>query len=66
MVDVAFLDFSRGFDPVPHSILLEKLSSCGMSRFIVHWVKNWLNSRASRAAVNGPASGWLVFLRVQF
>ncbi|KAK4807079.1 hypothetical protein QYF61_018420 [Mycteria americana] len=47
-VDVAFLDFSEAFDTVPHSILLDKLSNCGMSGFMVHWVKNWLNGRAQR------------------
>jgi len=45
-VDVLFLDFSRAFDTVLHSILLDKLSSCGMSRFMVCWVKNWLKGRA--------------------
>jgi len=33
---------------------------------MVCWLKNWLNSRAQRVAVNGAASDWqLVFLRAQ-
>ncbi|KAK4810895.1 hypothetical protein QYF61_013303 [Mycteria americana] len=57
-VDVVFLDFSKAFDTVPHSILLDKLSSCEMSRFMVHWVKNWLKGRAQRVIANGATSGW--------
>jgi len=29
-----------------------------MSRFLLHWVKNWLNRRAQRVVVNGARSGW--------
>ncbi|KAK4807145.1 hypothetical protein QYF61_018486 [Mycteria americana] len=43
---------------IPHSILLDKLSNCEMSRFTAHWVKNWLNGRAQRVVVNGATSGW--------
>jgi len=35
-----------------------KWSSCGMSRFMVHWVKNWLQGRAQRVLVNGATSVW--------
>ena len=44
-VDVVFLDFSKALGTVPHSILLDKLSSCGRSGFMVHWVKNQLKRR---------------------
>ncbi|KAK4827179.1 hypothetical protein QYF61_015141 [Mycteria americana] len=56
VVDVVFLDFSKAFDTVPHSILLDKLSNCGMSGFTVCWVKNWLKGRAQRAvgSILGP------------
>ncbi|KAK4823652.1 hypothetical protein QYF61_005004 [Mycteria americana] len=59
VVDVVFLDFSKAFDTVPDSILLDKLSNCGTSRFTVHWVKNWLKGRAQRVVVNVATSGWL-------
>lgn len=38
MVDVVFLDFTKTFDTVPHRILLDKLSNCCMSGFMVHWM----------------------------
>ncbi|KAK4824957.1 hypothetical protein QYF61_021645 [Mycteria americana] len=53
VVDVLFLDFSKAFDTVAHSILLDKLSNSGMSGFTVGWVKNWLKGRAQRVVVNG-------------
>jgi len=57
-VDVVFLDFSKALDTVLHSILLDKLSNCEMSRFMVHWVKNWLKGRAQRVLVNWATSAW--------
>ena len=58
MVDVVFLEFRKAFDPVSHSILLDKLSSWEMSRYTVCWVKNWLKGTAQRVPVNGATSGW--------
>ncbi|KAK4831434.1 hypothetical protein QYF61_017565 [Mycteria americana] len=58
VMDVVLLDFRKAFDAVPHSILLEKLSSCGMSGFTVHWLKNRLKGRAQRVVVDGTTSGW--------
>lgn len=42
VVDV-FIDFSEAFDTVPHGILLDKLSSCVMGRFVMCWVIIWLS-----------------------
>jgi len=42
-VDVIYLDFSKAFDTVPHSILLEKLAVHGLDGCSLHWIKNWLN-----------------------
>ena len=58
VVDGVFLAFSKAFDSVPHSILLDKLSNCGMSRYTACWVKNCLKGRAQGVVVNEAASGW--------
>jgi len=42
-VDVVYLDFSKAFDTVPHSILLEKPAVHGLDGCALHWIKNWLN-----------------------
>ncbi|KAK4816387.1 hypothetical protein QYF61_016704 [Mycteria americana] len=57
-VDVVYLDFSKAFDTVSHSILLEKLAAHGLDRCTLRWVKNWLDGRAQRVVVNGVYSSW--------
>jgi len=57
-VDVIYLDFSKDFDTVPHSILLEKLGAHGLDGCTLHWIKNWLNGCAQRMVVNGVKSSW--------
>jgi len=39
-VDVIFLDFSKAFNTVFHSILLDKMSSIPVEKYIARWVKN--------------------------
>jgi len=58
-VGVVYLDFSRAFDTVPHSILLEILAAHGLDGCTLHWIKNWLNGRAQRVVVNGVKSSCL-------
>ncbi|KAK4818170.1 hypothetical protein QYF61_007612 [Mycteria americana] len=57
-VDVVYLDFSKAFDTVFHSILLEKLAAHGLDGCTLRWVKNWLDGRAQRVVVNGVYSTW--------
>ncbi|KAK4821235.1 hypothetical protein QYF61_016534 [Mycteria americana] len=47
-VGVVYLDFSKAFDTISHSILLEKLAAHGLDRCTLRWVKNWLDGRAQR------------------
>ncbi|GAB0182819.1 mitochondrial enolase superfamily member 1 [Grus japonensis] len=56
--DVIFLDFSKAFDTVSHSILLDKMSSIQLDKNIVRWVSNWLTGQAQTAMVNGVTSCW--------
>ncbi|KAK4832496.1 hypothetical protein QYF61_023543 [Mycteria americana] len=57
-VDVVYLDFSKAFDTVSHSILLENLAAHGLDGCALRWVKNWLDGRAQRVVVNGVYSSW--------
>ena len=47
-VNVVYLDFSKAFDTVSHSILLEKLAAHGLDGCTLRWVKNWLDGQAQR------------------
>uniref|UniRef100_A0A8B9BSL0 Reverse transcriptase domain-containing protein n=1 Tax=Anser brachyrhynchus TaxID=132585 RepID=A0A8B9BSL0_9AVES len=57
-VDVIYLDFSKAFDNVSHSILLKKPAARGLDWRTLCWVKNWLDGRAQRVVVNGVKSSW--------
>ncbi|KAJ7410587.1 RNA-directed DNA polymerase from mobile element jockey-like protein [Willisornis vidua] len=57
-VDVVYLDFSKAFDTVSRSILLEKLVAHGLDRSTLCWVKSWQDGQAQRVLVNGAASSW--------
>ncbi|RMC21468.1 hypothetical protein DUI87_02334 [Hirundo rustica rustica] len=57
-VDVVYLDFSKAFDTVSHSILLDKLAARVLDRSTLCWVRNWLDGQAQRVVANGAASSW--------
>ncbi|KAK4824932.1 hypothetical protein QYF61_021552 [Mycteria americana] len=57
-VDIVYLDFSKAFDMVSHSILLEKLAAHGLDGRTLCWVKNWMDGQAQRVVVNGVKSSW--------
>ena len=55
---VVYLDFSKAFESVSHSIHLEKLAACGQDRYIFCWVNNWLEAWAQRVVVHGVKFSW--------
>ncbi|XP_074998798.1 TBC1 domain family member 7 isoform X1 [Calonectris borealis] len=57
-LDVVYLDFSKAFDSISHSILLEKLAAHGLDGCTLCWVKDWLDGWAQRVVVNGVKSSW--------
>ena len=57
-VDVVYLDFSKAFDTVSHRLLLGKLAACGLDRYTLLWIRNWLEGCAQWVVVNGVKSSW--------
>ena len=51
-----FLDFSKAFDTVNHSILLQKLSCYGITGICNQWFASYLNSRKQYVVFNNQSS----------
>ncbi|CAM4486392.1 unnamed protein product [Caretta caretta] len=59
-VDVLFLDFSKAFDTVSHSILASKLKKYELNEWTIRWIESWLDCRAQRVEISGSMSWQLV------
>ncbi|CAM5147566.1 unnamed protein product [Eretmochelys imbricata] len=57
-VDMLFLDYSKAFDTVSHSILASKLKKYGLDEWTIRWIESWLDHRAQRVVINGSMSSW--------
>ena len=57
-VDIAYLDFSKAFDSVPHQRLIQKLASYGFSGKLLLWLRGFLSNRYQRVILNGSFSSW--------
>ena len=44
-VDVAYLDFKKAFDPVPHKRLIDKMKGYGVEGNLLDWVTDFLKDR---------------------
>ena len=55
-VDAIILDFSKAFDTVCHSKLLQKLNLLGLPPQIINWIKHWLTGRHQTVKVLGSTS----------
>ena len=55
-VDVIYLDFSKAFDRVDHTILLHKLKKNGIVGKTLAWIKSFLTGRLQRVSVNSCLS----------
>ena len=55
-VDVAYLDFRKAFDSVPHRRLIQKLNDLGVRGPLLRWIEAFLTGRTQQVAVNGKQS----------
>ena len=55
-IDIAILDFSKAFDVVPHTRLLNKLQFYGISSEVCNWIREFLSGRKQRIMVDGVFS----------
>ena len=54
--DLILFDFSKAFDVVNHTILLQKLSCLGISGTLLQWIQNFLVQRTMSVSVSGITS----------
>jgi hypothetical protein len=58
-VDVAFLDFRKAFDTVPHKRLLQKVAYFGIQGLILTWIQEILLGRVQRVVLGEHYSEWV-------
>ena len=58
-VDVLYLDLSKAFDKVDHSLLLAKLKGYGISAPLLKRFRSYLADRSQRVVLEGVYSDWL-------
>ena len=51
-VDVIYLDFSKAFDRVDHTILLHKIERNGITGKLLQWIRSFLTGRTQQVSVN--------------
>ena len=56
--DILYLDFSKAFDSVDHSILLTKLCGYGLTGSVLCWFGDYLHGRTQRVVVDGATCSW--------
>ena len=57
-LDVAYLDFSKAFDVVPHQKLLRKIHRHGITGSVAEWIQSFLKDRKQKVLVEGSSSKW--------
>ena len=56
VVDVIFMDFSKAFDRVSHTLLINKLRLLGFDHDLANWIESFLVGRTMLVSVGGKLS----------
>ena len=57
--DIIILDFSKAFDTVPHTRLINKLTHYGINRHLIKWITSFLTNRQQKVVLEGQSSSYL-------
>ncbi len=52
------MDLSKAFDAIPHSLLLAKLHSYGLSKNAWEMIKSYLSNHKQRVKIDDVRSSW--------
>ena len=59
VIRVLLLDFSKAFDLVDHTILLDKVENIGAPEFLSSWLHSFLQGRQQRVKIGDKVSPWV-------
>ena len=57
-IGIIFMDYSKAFDTINHSLLLAKLKAYGFSNQALRLLQSYLCNRFQRSIINGSFSSW--------
>ena len=57
-VRIFFADFTKGFDIIDHSVLLDELKSFDIDQTLFFWVRSFLTNRVQAVRVGSSLSSW--------
>jgi hypothetical protein len=57
-IRILLLDFSKAFDLVDHSILVNKITNSNTPTFLSNWIRSFLCNRKQRVKINNTLSEW--------
>ena len=55
-VDLAFIDFSKAFDKVPHKHLMNKLEAYNLDKGVLRWIRGFLSNRTQKVIMDNSYS----------
>ena len=60
--EIVYLDLSKAFDTVSHSLLLQKLAAAGVNGSLFQWFNDYLTNRSQKVLIKGATSSSLPVL----
>ena len=57
-VSIVFADFTKGFDVIDPSVLLDELESSDIDQTLFFWVRSFLTNRIQAVRVGSSSSSW--------